>query len=459
MHSCYIDIRSRLFKQYISRAANFVQSMISQIFVLSARGDTLIVKDFRNDLSKASPEVFYRIVKTAKSDPEPVFNKDGINFVFVKSSSLYVVATSRFNLLPASSLTFLNNVVKNIKDYCGVFTEEAIRKNFVLIYELLDEMMDYGYPQITEVKDLKGLVVSEVAKCHNVNPAKATFLNFSFNTIGSSATQKSVADTKSNEIFVDGIERISVVFNSSGCVINSSIDGCIQMKSYLVGEPVLKLCLSDDVIVGESSQNFGVRLENYSFNKCVDDRNFETNKTLLIRPTAGEFVAMNYKISQNFLYPFKIYSFLSEVSSHKIEFLIKINSTFNTDATASKVNVRFSVPKSASSVKLDYQKGKETAKLQKAEYDDADKSVNWEIMKFKGQKQHAITAIISLKDELNSYQIRKELGPIKMTFEVNNYTASSMFIKYLRIENHGQKKPPQRWLRYITQSNSYISRV
>lgn len=434
--------------------------MISQFFILSARGDTLIVKDFRNDMTKSTAETFYRIVKTSKTDPEPVFNKDGVNFVFIKNSSLYVVCTSRFNLQPAAAIGFLNSVVKNVKDYCGVFSEEAIRKNFVLVYELLDEMMDYGYPQITEVKNLKELVVSEVAKCQNINPAKGSFLNFTFNTIGSSATQKSVVDSKAaNEIFVDGIERINVVFNSSGCVINSSIDGCIQMKSYLQGEPLLKLALCDEVIVGESQQNFGIKLENYSFNKCVDDRNFETNRVLLIRPPTGEFVAMNYKINQNFLYPFKVYSFLSEVSNYKIEFVLKISSTFNVDATASKVNIKFSVPKSASTVKLVCEKDKESAKNQKAEYDDAEKSVTWDLQKFKGQKQHSLTAIITLKEELNSYQIRKELGPIKMSFEVNNYMASSMYIKYLRIEGHGQKNPPQRWLRYITQSSSYISRV
>ena len=431
--------------------------MISQIFILSARGDTLIVKDFRNDLTKSTPEIFYRIVKTSKNDPEPVFNKDGINFVFIRSTSLYVVLTSRFNIQATVAVDFLNVLVKNIKDYCGVFTEEAIRKNFVLIYELLDEMMDFGYPQTTEIKNLKDVIVSKVAKCKNVNPAKSNFWNFQFNTIGSSATQKSVADNRNNEIFVDGIERISVVFNSSGCVINSSIDGCIQMKSYLMGDPVLKLSLCDDVIVGDN-QNFGIKLENYSFDKCVDDKNFEMNRTLLIKPPTGEFVAMNYRISQNFLYPFKIYPFLSEISNYKIEFMIKISSTFNVDATASKVNIKFSVPKSSSTVKLDLPKDKE-AKIQKAEYDDSEKLVNWEIQKFKGQKQHSMVATITLKEELNIYQIRKELGPIKMTFEVNNYMASSMYIKYLRIEGHGQKKPPQRWLRYITQSNSYISRV
>ena len=30
------------------------------------------------------------------------------------------------------------------QDYCGVLTEDSLRKNFILVYELLDEMIDYG---------------------------------------------------------------------------------------------------------------------------------------------------------------------------------------------------------------------------------------------------------------------------------------------------------------------------
>ena len=33
--------------------------------------------------------------------------------------------------------------------------EESIRDNFVIIYELLDEVMDYGYPQILDADLLK----------------------------------------------------------------------------------------------------------------------------------------------------------------------------------------------------------------------------------------------------------------------------------------------------------------
>ena len=37
--------------------------------------------------------------------------------------------------------------------------EESIRDNFVLIYELLDELLDFGYPQTTDSKILQEYVV------------------------------------------------------------------------------------------------------------------------------------------------------------------------------------------------------------------------------------------------------------------------------------------------------------
>ena len=44
-------------------------------------------------------------------------------------------------------LELLNRIARVIKDYCGVLSEESIRKNFILVYELLDEMLDFGYVQ------------------------------------------------------------------------------------------------------------------------------------------------------------------------------------------------------------------------------------------------------------------------------------------------------------------------
>lgn len=40
-----------------------------------------------------------------------------------------------------------------------------------------------------------------------------------------------------------------MLFNASGYLINSSVDGFIQMKSYLHGTPSLKLSLNDDLVM------------------------------------------------------------------------------------------------------------------------------------------------------------------------------------------------------------------
>ena len=45
-------------------------------------------------------------------------------------------------------------------EYFKELEEESIRDNFVIIYELLDEMMDFGYPQTTESKILQESVTS-----------------------------------------------------------------------------------------------------------------------------------------------------------------------------------------------------------------------------------------------------------------------------------------------------------
>jgi AP-4 complex subunit mu-1 len=55
----------------------------------------------------------------------------------IVNSALYIVATSRFNVSPSYLLEFLNRIYVIIKDFLGIVTEEMVRKNFVLVYEIL----------------------------------------------------------------------------------------------------------------------------------------------------------------------------------------------------------------------------------------------------------------------------------------------------------------------------------
>lgn len=40
-------------------------------------------------------------------------------------------------------------------EYFKELEEESIRDNFVIVYELLDELMDFGFPQTTDSKILQ----------------------------------------------------------------------------------------------------------------------------------------------------------------------------------------------------------------------------------------------------------------------------------------------------------------
>lgn len=54
---------------------------------------------------------------------------------------MFFVATTRVNVSPSLVLELLQRIARVIKDYLGILNEESLRKNFVLVYELLDEVI------------------------------------------------------------------------------------------------------------------------------------------------------------------------------------------------------------------------------------------------------------------------------------------------------------------------------
>lgn len=132
-----------------------------------------------------------------------------------------------------------------------------------------------------------------------------------------------------NEIFVDIFEKLSVLFNANGSVITCSIDGVIQMKSYLRGNPGLRLVLNEDLVVGRNAvgPTGSVVLDDCAFHECVDTRDWDALRTLAIAPPDGEFLVMNYRISDDYQTPYRIYPFIDELSPYKLQFTLKIKAT------------------------------------------------------------------------------------------------------------------------------------
>jgi AP-4 complex subunit mu-1 len=442
--------------------------MISQFYILSLRGDTIITRDFRGDVVKGTAEIFFRKVKFWQGDAPPIFSLDGVSYIFLKKNGLYFVATTGQNVSPCAVVEMLSKAAKVFKDFCGVLNEESVRKNFVLVYELLDEMVDFGYPQTTNTEHLKSCIHNEAVVIEQPK-AGLNLPQWNPRTVPSNAVHRPVGATQNvpsrkqkNEIFVDILERLTVLMSANGFVVNSAIDGSIQMKSYLMGNPELKLALNEDINIkdqqlGGSHGGYGaVTLDDCNFHECVDLTEFSDLRTLSFYPPDGEFAVMNYRITGDFRVPFRIFPFVEQQSPHRIEVLIKVRADIPEQNYGGNVQISCMLPKSTASVSNELGSG---TTGQSAEYLPAEHKLVWTIKKFIGGTEATIKSKVTLSSASSAAQnVKKEVGPVSLTFEIPMYNVSNLQVRYLRIAERHKSYNPCRWVRYVTQSSSYVCR-
>ena len=140
--------------------------MISGVLVFNQSAELIISRFYKSDYSKAAVEAFrIRVISNKNFSTSPVTLMEKYSFVFVKTDDLVLVAMTRKNANVNLAFEFLYGMINVFKSYFeGEFNQESIRSNFVLVYELLDEVMDWGYPQIVDTRLLKGYIHYGTAK-------------------------------------------------------------------------------------------------------------------------------------------------------------------------------------------------------------------------------------------------------------------------------------------------------
>merc|ERR1719223_84447 len=269
----------------------------------------------------------------------------------------FVITCTR-NIAPGMGIELLNRLTKLFKDYCGVLTEESIRTNFVLIYELLGEIIDFGYLQNTSTENLKAFVFNEPTVMQSQKQSSRVSLSMNAKTTPSTAVDKPInlqnRKGRKNEIFVDIFERVSLTFNSNGCVLSAAIDGTIQMKSYLAGNPELKIALNEELVVGKGSGgvSYGqvIEVDDCNFHECARLDGWGNERVLSFQPPDGEFVLMNYRITSDFRAPFRVFPFFELLSPYKVELIIKVRADIPDNKYGGNVQLVVPMPKHTSSV-------------------------------------------------------------------------------------------------------------
>ena len=128
------------------------------------------------------------------------------------------------------------------------------------------------------------------------------------------------------------------------------------MKSYLTGNPLLRLALNEDLVIGKNNAGaYGsVVLDDCNFHECVHLDEFETGRTLHFLPPDGEFAVLNYRITADFRTPFKLYPSLEESGTYKIDAIVVIRADIPESNYGSNVVIRLPVPRSTVSVLAEF---------------------------------------------------------------------------------------------------------
>jgi AP-2 complex subunit mu-1 len=79
-----------------------------------------------------------------------------------------------------------------------------------------------------------------------------------------------------------------------GTVLRADVDGHIQMRAYLSGQPECKFGLNDKLTIDKHDRGGGdgVELDDCRFHQCVRLDEFDSSRTICFIPPDGEFELM-----------------------------------------------------------------------------------------------------------------------------------------------------------------------
>lgn len=418
-------------------------SNIGALYFLNGRGDILIQRLYRDGIEHKNIATYFRTL-VLNSDGSSLSNKrhsmemgtdevsqgmapikiltNGDAMLYYKAADVYLVAITKCNANSMMIFQFLSQLVRLIKSYCnGQFHEEVVKGNFVLIYELLDDTLDHGYPQLTDpaiAKSLiyqKGLWSTEKAKRRRAVEAQSSTLQVT----GAVGWRKDGIKYKKNEVYLDIVERVSALMSSQGAVLRADVRGKLIMKTFLTGMPEIKIGLNH-------------RVDDATFHPCVNLGRYNAEKVISFIPPDGEFELGKYRVTEGIELPFKATTLLTEQGRTRMDVTVKVRSSF--DAKLSSVNNIILIPVPPQTARAQFQ-----LSIGKAKYDPKRGALVWKIKKFGGFLEHTLAAtveLISTAKERNTWS----RPPMSLSFQMPMQNVSGIGAEYITVwEKSGYK--------------------
>jgi len=438
--------------------------MISSLFITTSKGEILIIRQYKDNVSRSECQTFCnRVVASKDLRNAPIHRIGECSFLHTSTSDdIVFVAVTRENVNACTVFKLLYRFVELLRSYFPQVDENAVRKNFVLIYELLDEVIDCGYPQIMEPEILKRYITQGGMKMSDFNDEEQLKQITIAATGATPWRPDGTIKHRKNEVYIDVVENVNVLVSQKGTLLKSDVQGQVLVKCQLSGMPECKFGMNDKLVMnkpnasgvsaasGSVTAAGTVALDDVRFHQCVRLSKFESERAITFIPPDGSFELMSYRITENIDCPFKIFPVVQERGRTKVDVTIKIKSVFEKSVSANNVVVSIPCPKQTASANVI------SISSGKAKYEPTNGSFVWRIRRFPGETEFVLQAELDLIATVAEKHWSKP--PISVDFQVPMFTASGLRVRFLRVQEKSNYKPVK-WIRYLTKAGTYQHRL
>jgi AP-2 complex subunit mu-1 len=338
---------------------------------------------------------------------------------------VYVVAAVKeVNVDCALVFETLYRIVSMFDDHLGAFNDDAVMGNFVLIYELLDELIDFGYPQHTGPEVLKLYVTQKGLKSEQKKQAEIK--KRLGDITGAISWRAQDIKYRRNEIFIDVLEKVNALYSPKGTLLESDVSGSIMIKAYLSGMPECRFGMNDKLLLDKEQAASGIarkrksaiQLDDVSFHQCVKLNKFDTDRVVSFVPPDGEFELMKYRSTENLVLPFRLLPNVRETAGVRVDCSVSVKALFDAQLEATGVLLKLPCPPNTATTVIKVTTGK-------AKYVAVENAIVWKISRFEGGAEHMINAEVGLLSTISKKAWSRP--PISLAFTVPMHTSSGEF--------------------------------
>jgi len=430
--------------------------MISSILLVNLKGEILIWRAYKDNVTRPEWQNFCSHVVAAKEARErPIQEVKGCHFIHITHGDIVVVAATKENVNVVLVLKLLYKMTEIFKAYFGgVFDEKQIRKNFVLIYELLDEIIDYGYPQILETDVLKKYITQGGTKTGVDLNDQEQLKKITVQATGVCSWRAADIMYRTNEVHIDVVESVNILMSEKRERLTADVSGQIIVKSRLSGMPECKFGMNDKLVMSNEqrarSSDRGIALDDYRFHQCVRLSKFDADREITFTPPDGVFELMTYRITESIDSPFKLLPNVKILGRNRMELSLGVTAMYDRNITATNVKINFPCPKNTARASI------HSIGNGKAKYEPSQGAIIWRIRRFPGRHEYSLLAEVELASTVSDKQWVRP--PVSMNFDVPQFTASGLRVRFLKVLEKSNYKVVK-WIRYVTRAGNYEHRI